>query len=147
MLRGGSGGRVMPLHLNIRPGERLFINGAIIQNVKSRTADFTIENAARVLRESECIAASEADTLAGRVTLALQNLHLSADRHAQLTELTALFHVMAEQMPQGLPIMKRIRSALASGNTYGALKMGRDLFEIENCIVQRANWGDPHQGA
>ncbi|WP_100252255.1 flagellar biosynthesis repressor FlbT [Methylobacterium sp. UNC300MFChir4.1] len=137
----------MPLHLNIRPGERLFINGAIIQNVKSRTADFTIENAARVLRESECIAADDANTLAGRVTLALQNLHLSADRQAQLTELTSLFHVMGEQMPEGLPVMRRIRAALASGNTYGALKMGRDLFEIENRTVQRSTRSDSHRDA
>ncbi len=58
----------MPLRLELKPLERLIINGALIRN-GDRRSTFLIETQCKFLRESEIITESEADTACKQIHL------------------------------------------------------------------------------
>lgn len=50
----------MPLKINLKPGERIIVNGAILRNAKQSRLSIVIENYSSILRESEIIDRSRA---------------------------------------------------------------------------------------
>lgn len=120
----------MPLRLELKPYERLIINGAAIRNGDRRTS-MLIETPAKLLRESDIIVESEADTSAKRIYVTLMVIYLADDPAAattllyqQLTELLAL-------MPSAAEAILAVRDAVDAGTYYPALKAGKALIAHE----------------
>ncbi len=68
----------MPLRLELKPFERLIINGALLRNGERRST-FLIETQCKFLRESEIITESEADTACKQLHLTLTVIYLADD--------------------------------------------------------------------
>jgi len=65
----------MALKLSLKANERIAINGAVLTNGNRRT-DLTVENQARILRESDIMQAGEANTPAKRIYLPVMMMYL-----------------------------------------------------------------------
>ncbi len=121
----------MPLRLELKPFERLIINGALIRN-GDRRSTFLIETQCKFLRESEIITESEADTACKQLHLTLTVIYL-ADDPAQGID---LFFRQATELirlaPAAAPQIAAIAGTVEAGEYYRALKLSRKLVEWES---------------
>ena len=65
----------MPLKLSLKPGEKLVINGAVVENGERR-ATLVLQNKASVLREKDIMQQQEADTPAKRIYFPVMMMYL-----------------------------------------------------------------------
>lgn len=120
----------MPLRLELKPFERLIINGALLRN-GDRRSTFLIETQCKFLRESEIITETEADTACKRLHLTLTVIYLADDP----TQGIDLFFRQATNLlglaPAAAPHIAGIAQAVETGAYYRALKLSRKLVEWE----------------
>ncbi len=124
----------MALRIELKPQERLIINGAMIRN-GDRRSTFVIENQCKFLRESEIIAESEADTAAKRLCVTLQFIYL-ADNPPEAED---LFVRQATEIlkaaPSMAPYILAIQDELSAQQYHRAIKRGRDLIAYERHLL------------
>lgn len=127
----------MPLKIDLKPFERLIINGAAIRN-GSRKASFLVETQCKFLRESEIVTESEADTPCKRLYLLLQVMYLvDQPFEAENGFLAAATEIM-KAAPSMAPRIAAIHAASSSGEPYRALKLGRELIAYERALLANA---------
>ena len=132
----------MALRIELKPQERLIINGALIRNGDRRSV-FVIENQCKFLRESEIIFETEADTAAKRLCVTLQLIYL-ADNPLEADDLfVRQANQMLEAAPSMAPYILAIQDELAARQFHRAIKRGRDLIAYERSLQQRL---DPARG-
>lgn len=133
----------MALRIELKPQERLIINGALIRNGDRRSV-FMIENQSKFLRESEIITESEADTAAKRLCVTLQFIYL-ADNPPEAED---LFVRQATEIlkasPSMGPYILAIQDQLSARQFHRAIKHGRELIAYERQLLERL---DPAQDA
>ena len=72
----------MALKLTLKPGEKLVINGAVIEN-GDRRAVLVVKNRASILREKDIMQPAQADTPMRRIYFAVMMLYLDEGSHRQ----------------------------------------------------------------
>ena len=126
----------MPLRIELKPFERMIINGAAIRN-GDRRASLLIETQCKFLRESEIITESEADTACKRLHLTLTVIYLSDDP----SEAIGLFYAQAAELlraaPSMAPQLLAIQRALDVGQHHQAIRRGRKLVAYERVLLDR----------
>jgi flagellar biosynthesis repressor protein FlbT len=133
---GGSSSKenAMPLRLELKPFERLIINGALIRN-GDRRSTFLIETQCKFLRESEIITESEADTACKQLHLTLTVIYLADNPAAGID----LFFRQATDLircaPAAAPQVAAIAAAVEAGEFYRSLKLSRKLVEWESALM------------
>jgi len=132
----------MALRIELKPGERILIGECVITNSDQR-AKFLIEGRATILREKDIITASEADTPAKRVYLAVQLMYTAADPSKHHELYFALLGDFMQAAPSAAPIFESINNHILSGDLYKALKSSRKLIAFEEELLsdekRRAN--------
>lgn len=73
----------MALKVRLRAGERLAINGAVIRNTGSRTAEIEVLNEATLLQERDIILPEQADTPVKTLYFLIQQMHLEPHRYEE----------------------------------------------------------------
>lgn len=120
----------MPLKVNLRAGERIIINGALISADSS--IGLTIHNKVTLMLERQLVRPDEATTPARRIYYAIQNAYV-ADPEEQpgwLDQANRFIDDYAEATTSP-PVGKKvaaIRLHLASSEYYAALRLARELF-------------------
>ena len=121
----------MPLKLNLKALEKVFIGGAVVQNGDS-PVELTILNDVPLLREKDILTEHEADSLCKKIYLCVQlmymdqlNLKLYQQTYVQLIDEVLSKH------PQSVHYLAEINNNLACGRYYQALKCARKLMENE----------------
>lgn len=123
----------MPLRIELKPNERLIINGALIRNGDRRSV-FMIENQCKFLRESEIIFEGDADTAAKRLCVTLQLIYL-ADNPAEADDLfVRQANQLMEAAPSMAPYILAIQDELSARQYHRAVKRGRDLVAYERSL-------------
>ncbi|MGG3813705.1 flagellar biosynthesis repressor FlbT [Methylorubrum rhodesianum] len=126
----------MPLHVKLKPYERMIINGASIRN-GDRSTDFIIENQCKFLRETEIVRESDADTDCKKLALIVQIIHLS--NHSEETE--SLFKNKAFDivrfMPQLASEIIEIQGYISENETHRAVKAVRKLIQLEHDLLNQ----------
>lgn len=124
----------MALRIELKPQERLIINGALIRN-GDRRSTFVIENQCKFLRESEILTESEADTAAKRLCVTLQFIYL-ADNPPEAED---LFVRQATEImkasPSMAPYILAIQDELSAHQYHRAIKRGRELIAYERQLL------------
>ena len=124
----------MALRIELKPQERLIINGALIRN-GDRRSTFVIENQCKFLRESEILTESEADTAAKRLCVTLQFIYL-ADNPPEAED---LFVRQATEImkasPSMAPYILAIQDELSARQYHRAIKRGRELIAYERQLL------------
>ncbi|KQO89758.1 flagellar biosynthesis repressor FlbT [Methylorubrum extorquens] len=138
----------MALRIELKPQERLIINGALIRN-GDRRSTFVIENHCKFLRESEIITETEADTVAKRLCVTLQFIYL-ADNPPEAED---LFVRQATEImkasPSMAPYILAIQDELSARQYHRAIKRGRELIAYERQLLdhlEASRDADAHQG-
>lgn len=128
----------MPLTLDIKPHEKLFIGGAVLVNGANR-CQLTLLNDSPVLREREVMTDVQADTPCKRVFLTAQLMYVDP---SNLAEYHRIYWELAKQIMEAAPstsdIFARISEHLLAERYYPAMKVARELIEYEKELVNNA---------
>ena len=130
----------MSLILKLAPGERLFINGAVVTN-GDRRAYLMVETKAQIVREKDVLLAEDACTPVRRAYFAAQGVLLHAQPVLGSTE------AFTEQVarlrgvflkPEHLGLLDEAEAQMQAGNTYRALSALRELVMYEAALLDMA---------
>lgn len=121
----------MPLKLDFKAGDKLVINGAVVENI-GHNASLLIHNEAAILREKEILSEAETATPAARVYFALQCAYIFTDKKDHYLSLFRQFledYVTAA--PSAGEIADQIFAAVDEGRIYKGLKLTQKLIGHE----------------
>jgi len=125
----------MPLTINLKPGEKLIVNGVVLQNAH-HAAKLVVHNEAALLREKDILAEEAANTPARRIYFSVQCLYLfPAKRGFYLPMIHRFLSEFGEAAPSTLPLLREIEQEVAAEQLYHALKSIKQLIAKEQEIV------------
>ena len=121
----------MPLKLDFKSGDKLVINGAVVENI-GHNASILIHNEAAILREKEILTESETGTPAARVYFALQCAYIFHEKKAHYLSLFRQFlNDYVAAAPSAKEIGDQISAAVDAGKIYKGLKLTQKLIGHE----------------
>lgn len=121
----------MPLKMTLKPGERIIVNGAVLENGGGE-AHLVFLNDAAFMREKDILSEVDALTPASRIYFALQCLYIFPARRDHYN--VVLAELMTDYLtaaPSALDIIERVRQQVGEGEYYQALKTVRALIAHE----------------
>ena len=127
----------MPLKLEFKSGDKLMINGAVIENIGAN-AKLLVHNEAAILRNKEVLSETDEATPAARVYLALQCAYMfpgNADKYMKMFGEYLNDYVKA--CPSATDIAADIQDNVAAGKIYKALKKTHALIAHEADILKQ----------
>lgn len=128
----------MPLKLTLKPGEKVIIGGAVIQN-GTTPAHLTIANKVPILRQSDILTEAEATTPCRRIYLAVQLMYIS---EASASEIHPVYWELVRDVVTAAPSMKDLLSEMSQhildGRLYQALKLAKKLISYEEELIRHA---------
>lgn len=128
----------MPLNIELKPHEKIFINGAVIVNGPDR-AHISLLNEAAILREKDILTEEKSDSPCKKIYLAVQLRYMDPDdalRYQALYDRLSLEVLHAA--PSTAALIDTITADLAKGRTYAALKTARKLVDYEQELLNHA---------
>ncbi len=126
----------MPLKLEMKQGDRIIVNGAVIESA-SPHAKLVVHNQAAILRGKEVLSEAEAETPASRVYFALQSAYLFPD-HADtyLEQFREFIDQYLSACPSAAEIVEEIKTKVDDGKLYPALKCSQKLILHQHGVLQ-----------
>jgi flagellar protein FlbT len=125
----------VPLLIKLAPGEKIVINGVVVENGGDHTT-LRILNQAHVLRAKDILTFDEANSPAKRVYYALQCLYLFPDHQEQYLDSARQFiDDFAKAVPSSGPLITEIIDHLKRSDSYQMLKVAKKLVEYERRIL------------
>ncbi len=122
----------MPLTLKLKNGQKVIINGAVIEN-SGPPATMVVHNTANILRDKDVLTEHEAKSPASLVYYALQCAYLFEDNRVEFLErFEQLLRDYVEAAPSATPLAIDILTLAGQGDLYGALRTARKLREHED---------------
>ena len=123
----------MALKINLKPGERIVVNGAVLENADRRT-DLLVRNRASILRQKDIMQPEEVTSPARHIYFQVMMTYLDPDGREEhqarfLQRLTEFIDAISS--PDGLRLCARIGEHVAEGAYYPALVACRKLIDFE----------------
>lgn len=126
----------MALKIDLKPNERLIINGVSIRN-GDRRASLTFETQAKFLRERDILTESDAVTSCERLYVLLEAIYLTDNPLELENEFVIQANVLMAAAPSMAPYLATIFDKFSRGDYYAALKSGQDLMKYERILLDR----------
>ncbi|MBI1246187.1 MAG: flagellum biosynthesis protein FlbT [Alphaproteobacteria bacterium] len=121
----------MPLVLRLNPGEKIIINGVVIENTGGLSM-LAIRNRGNILRQKDILQLEDAATPALRVYYTLQCVYLFPDEAKVYSDALRQFLNDFELAdPTSKPIIDALRMRLDKGELYQGLKDAKRLVKYE----------------
>jgi flagellar biosynthesis repressor protein FlbT len=126
----------MPLKLSLKPNEKIFIGGAVIQNGANH-AEISVLNDSPVLREKDILTEQEADSACRKIYLCIQLMYMDPT-HLPVYQINycKLVEDVVVAAPSTIRFLAEINTELACGRYYQALKHARKLVEYEQELIK-----------
>ena len=127
----------MPLIIDLKPGEKLIINGAVVENIGANTK-LRVLNDCALMRQKEILSDEDAVTPASRVYYALQCAYIfpeHKDQYLQAFNECLLGYI--EACPSARDIGVKIATAMSEGQYYKALKASKALLDHEKGLLNQ----------
>jgi flagellar protein FlbT len=125
----------MPLTINLKPREKLILNGVVIEN-SGPVAKILIHTNAALLREKDIIAEDKANTPARRIYFAIQCQYLFAGKADQFFgQIDRLLAEYRQAKPEAAGVVADIRRLLNEDQFYRALKSAKQLIQLEEGAI------------
>lgn len=125
----------MPLTINLKPHERLIVNGVVIEN-SGPAAKILIHNNAALMREKDILTEEQASTPARRIYFTVQCQYLFPGKSDVFLPIIEKFLREFEQAaPSTAALITEIRQMVAEGQFYRALKTAKQLMTREQEIL------------
>jgi flagellar protein FlbT len=128
----------MPLKIVLKPGEKVVINQAVLQNGREKS-EIIVQNKASILRERDIMIENDANSPAKRIYFIVQMIYMFPNKEREYQE---RFHQFSKDfvdaVPSSLPLVLDIGKQIVVGDVYGALKLCRKLIKYEDEVLQHA---------
>ncbi len=129
----------MPLTINLKPHERLIVNGVVIEN-SGPAAKILVHNNAALLREKDIVTEEQANTPARRIYFAIQCQYLFPAKGDVFLPIIDKFLGEFEQAaPSTAGLIAEMRAHVLEGQFYRALKSAKQLITREQEILNDAS--------
>ena len=128
----------MPLLIDFKSGDKLIINGSVLENIGGNTK-ILVHNNSAILREKEVLAAEDAQTPASRVYFELQNAYIDLDetrRDESLKRFNQRLNEFIAACPNAIDIAHKVRDHVDNGRIYKGLKETQNLIKYESRVLQ-----------
>jgi flagellar biosynthesis repressor protein FlbT len=121
----------MPLAINLRPKERLIVNGVVIEN-SGQPTKLVIHNTAALLREKDILTEQQANTPARRIYFTIQCQYLFPGKEELLLPIIDEFlRQFGDAAPSAVPLVREIAELVGIRDWYRALKSAKQLIARE----------------
>lgn len=132
----------MPLKIQLKPKERVIINGAVVEGHPESRTEIVVLNNASVMRQKHILQEGDADTPVKRLYFALQMLYIDEENRGSYQDSFRKYHKdLADTL--SLPTIKDslglIDECVKDGKYYDAMKICRDLIKVEAELFKIAN--------
>jgi flagellar biosynthesis repressor protein FlbT len=125
----------MALKISLKPGERIIIGGAVVQNGGARS-DFVIENSVPVLREKDILGLADANSPCRRIYFAIQLMYVD---EKNIEEHRATYWKLVKDVTSAAPstigLVDRISEHILHERYYQALKLTNQLIDYEQGVL------------
>lgn len=129
----------MPLRLDLKPHEKLFVGGAVLVNGDSRST-FSVLNDVPILREKDILAEAEANTPCKRIYLSIQLMYMEPNGLACYHQVYwSLVREVIAAAPSTAEMIAAISEDVLAGRYYQALKLSAELIKYEKELVAHAS--------
>lgn len=131
----------MPLKIQLRPKERVIINGAVIEGHSDSRTEITVMNKVMIMRQKHIISEKDADTPSKRLYFTLQMMYIDPDNIDDYRDHYKNFHKDLKDtvtLPTLTSSLELIDKAVEGGNFYDAMKICRDLIKVEAELLKIA---------
>lgn len=136
----------MPLKIELKSGERLIINGSVIQNVGPNTKILVYNNSA-VLREKEVLSGEDSTTPSARIYFALQCAYIFPHKRDEyLDHYRRFLKEYVHACPSSADLAALIETEVEQGHIYKALKSAQKLITHEAHIIKAFESSMDHDG-
>jgi flagellar protein FlbT len=126
----------MPLSINLKPGEKLIVNGVVLQNAHHQATKLLVHNEAALLREKDILTEEAANTPARRIYFAAQCQYLFPEKTAFYLPLIHRFlREFSEAAPSTIALIQKMEHEVAERQFYQALKTAKALIAKEQEIL------------
>jgi flagellar biosynthesis repressor protein FlbT len=121
----------MPLAINLRPKERLIVNGVVIEN-SGQPTKLIVHNNAALLREKDILTEEQATTPARRIYFTIQCQYLFPGKEELFLPIIYEFlRQFGEAAPSAAPLVREINQLVDARDWYRALKSAKQLMTRE----------------
>lgn len=128
----------MPLTIDLKHGDRMIINGAVIETA-SPNSKLIIHNEAAILRGKEIMQQENACTPATRVYFSLQGAYIFKEKEKEyLTAFDKYLFEFLKATPSSLEIVQKVKKFVENDQIYKALKEAYHLIEHEENVLKTA---------
>ena len=118
----------MPLSIDFKAGDKIIINGAVIENLGSNSK-LAVHNQAAILRGKEILSAEDSTTPAARVYFALQCAYVFPERRDECVGSCEEFlEEYIKACPSAESIAEEITKNVDNGQLYQGLKSAQKLI-------------------
>ena len=125
----------MPITINLKPHERLIINGVVVEN-SGPAAKILVHNNASLMREKDILTEQQANTPARRIYFTIQCQYLFPGKSDVFLPIIEKFlREFEEAAPSTQALIAEIRQCVADGQYYRALKSAKQLMIREQEIL------------
>ncbi|HUZ72622.1 MAG TPA: flagellar biosynthesis repressor FlbT [Stellaceae bacterium] len=132
----------MPLTINLKPRERVIVNGVVLEN-SGQAAKILVRNTAALLREKDILTEDQANTPARRIYFAVQCQYLFPGKeHLFLPAIYDFLREFAAAAPSTASLVHDVHRFVDGGDFYKALRSARLLIEREQEILNGATQED-----
>jgi flagellar protein FlbT len=131
----------VPLKLDFKAGDKLVINGAVLENIGAN-AKILVHNESAILREKEILSVADTATPASRVYFALQCAYMFPHKKDEYLGLFANFlNEFVAACPSTRPIADEIEKFVAEDKIYKALKHTQKLIAHQAKVLKSLETG------
>lgn len=127
----------MALIIDLRPGERVIIGGAVVTNDNQRTR-LHIAGDVAILREKDILRPEYAVTPCQKLYLAIQLIYLGGDPATLHQTYFDLAREIQNAAPSTGPLILDINRNIIAGSYYKALKQAKRLVQYEAELMSHA---------
>ena len=121
----------MPLAINLRPKERLIVNGVVIEN-SGQPTKLLVHNNAALLREKDILTEEQASTPARRIYFTIQCQYLFPGKEELFLPIIYEFlREFAGAAPSAAVLVREIGDLVDARDWYRALKSAKQLIARE----------------
>jgi flagellar protein FlbT len=125
----------MPLTINLKPHERLIINGVVIEN-SGPAAKILVHNNAALMREKDIMTDEQAATPARRIYFTIQCQYLFPGKSDVFLPIIEKFlREFEEAAPSTAALIAEMRQFVSEAQYYRALKSAKQLMTREQEIL------------
>jgi flagellar protein FlbT len=129
----------MPLHLELKPNEKLFIGGAVVVNHEDRCR-ITVLNDVPVLREKDIMTEAEADTPCKRIYFLIQSMYMDEPNLGRYQQIYwDMVRNVVNAAPSTAPLLIEASEQIAQRRYYQAIKAAQRLIDYEKELIEHVS--------